>query len=97
MTSLKKISDKDSSKENNIFLDYIHRIQKSKKCNINNRIGIITPKDIDIDCFSSNSKKNSLTEQKNKKEMVEQNIQNKKVIKINILDAIFIYIISNIF
>ena len=85
MTSLKKISDKDSSKENNIFLDYIHRIQKSKKCNINNRIGIITPKDIDIDCFSSNSKKNSLTEQKNKKEMVEQNIQNKKVIKINIV------------
>ena len=85
MTSLKKISDKDSSKENNIFLDYIHRIQKSKKCNINNRIGIITPKDIDIDCFSSNSKKNLLTEQKNKKEMVEQNIQNKKVIKINIV------------
>ena len=70
MTSLKKISCKTSPKKNNIFLDYMFQIQKSKKCNIKDKIGVITPKK--SDCYSSSSsKENSWTESKNKKEIIE--------------------------
>ena len=51
MTSLKKISKNISSKNNNLFLDFNYQIQKSRKCNIKDKMGLITPKD--IDCFSS--------------------------------------------
>ena len=86
MTSLKKISCKTSPKKNNIFLDYMFQIQKSKKCNIKDKIGVITPKK--SDCYSSSSsKENSWTESKNKKEINEQNSKNKKIIKINIVSS----------
>ena len=85
MTSVKNISNKNSSKNNNLFFDFNFQMQKSKKCNIKNKIGLITPKD--FDCFSSNSKDNYQTESRNKKEIINQNPQDKKVIKINIVSS----------
>ena len=48
-------------------------------------MGLITPKD--IDCFSSDSKENSKTEMRNNKDTYDQNNQEKKIIKINIVSS----------
>ena len=85
MTSLKKFSKKISSKNNNLFSDFNYQIQKSRKCNIKDKMGLITPKD--IDCFSSDSKENSKNEKSNNKDTIDQNNQEKKVIKINIVSS----------
>ena len=84
MSSLKKRSKKNTEKNNNLFADFNCPNQKSKKCYLKEKSGLITPKD--SDCFSSNSKENSQTETKNKKD-VNQNFQDKKVIKINIVSS----------
>ena len=85
MTSLKKTSKKNSSKNINLFSDFNYQTQKSKKCNIKDKIGLITPKDIDF--FSSNSKQNSKTEPRNNKDVIAKNNQDKKIIKINIVSS----------
>ena len=85
MTSLKKTSKKNSSKNINLFSDFNYQTQKSKKCNIKDKIGLITPKDIDF--FSSNSKQNSKTEPRNNKDVISKNNQDKKIIKINIVSS----------
>ena len=85
MTSLKKISKNISSKNNNLFSDFNCPIQKSRKCNIKDKMGLITPKD--IDCFSSDSKENSKNEKRNNKDTTVQNNQEKKIIKINIVSS----------
>jgi hypothetical protein len=85
MTSLKKTSKKNSSKNINLFSDFYYQTQKSKKCNIKDKIGLITPKDIDF--FSSNSKQNSKTEPRNNKDVIAKNNQDKKIIKINIVSS----------
>ena len=85
MTSLKKTSKKNSSKNINLFSDFNCPTQKSKKCNMKDKIGLITPKDIDF--FSSNSKQNSKTEPRNNKDVIAKNNQDKKIIKINIVSS----------
>ena len=85
MTSLKKTSKINSSKNINLFSDFNYQTQKSKKCNIKDKIGLITPKDIDF--FSSNSKQNSKTEPRNNKDVIAKNNQDKKIIKINIVSS----------
>ncbi len=85
MTSLKKTSKKNSSKNINLFSDFNYQTQKNKKCNIKDKIGLITPKDIDF--FSSNSKQNSKTEPRNNKDVIAKNNQDKKIIKINIVSS----------
>ena len=47
MSSQKKNSSKTSSKIENLFTGFNAQINKSKKCNIKNKIGIITPKYVD--------------------------------------------------
>ena len=85
MTSLKKISNNDSPKNNKLFYDFIFRIHKSKACNISDKSGLITPKDIDVNCFSSNSKDNFQTG--SKKDIINQNAKDKIIIKINIVSS----------
>ena len=85
MTSLKKTSKKNSSKNINLFSDFNYQNQKNIKCNIKDKIGLITPKDIDF--FSSNSKQNSKTEPRNNKDVIAKNNQDKKIIKINIVSS----------
>ena len=85
MASQKKTSKKNSSKNINLFSDFNYQTQKSKKCNIKDKIGLITPKDIDF--FSSNSKQNSKTEPRNNKDVIAKNNQDKKIIKINIVSS----------
>ena len=85
MTSLKKTSKKNSSKNINLFSDFNYQTQKNIKCNIKDKIGLITPKDIDF--FSSNSKQNSKTEPRNNKDVIAKNNQDKKIIKINIVSS----------
>ena len=85
MASLKKTSKKNPSKNINIFSDFNYQTQKSKKCNMKDKIGLITPKDIDF--FSSNSKQNSKTEPRNIKDANAKNIQDKNIIKINIVSS----------
>ena len=67
MTSRKKISNEKSSKNINLFTEFNCSIEKSKKCNLKNAIGLITPKN--ADSFSLISIYNSKTEPKNKKEI----------------------------
>ena len=85
MASLKKTSKKNSSKNINLFSDFNCQTQKYKKCNMKDKIGLITPKDIDF--FSSNSKQNSKTEPRNIKDANAKNIQDKIIIKINIVSS----------
>ena len=79
MSSQKKISSKTSSKNENLFTGFNAQINKSKKCNIKNKIGIITPKY--VDSFSYISSNISNTEVKNKNE-TNQITPAKNVIKI---------------
>ena len=79
MSSQKKISSKTSSKNENLFTGFNAQINKSKKCNIKNKIGIITPKY--VDSFSYISSNISNTEVKNKNE-TKQITPAKNVIKI---------------
>ena len=85
MTSLKKNSKKNPSKKINLFSGFNCQTQESKKCNLKDKIGLITPKDIDF--FSSNSKQNSKTEPRNNKDANAKNNQDKKIIKINIVSS----------
>ena len=68
MSSQKKISSKTSSKNENLFTGFNAQINKSKKCNIKNKIGIITPKY--VDSFSYISSNISNTEVKNKNQNI---------------------------
>ena len=67
MSSRKKNSKEKSSEDINLFTEFNCSIDKSKKCNLKNTKGLITPKNADSFSFISND--NSKTEPKNKKDI----------------------------
>ena len=83
MISTKKNSNTKYFNDNNLFTDFNLSIKKSKKCNLKNTIGLITPKDVDN--FSCISNDNSKTEPKNNKKGFFQLTPDKNIIRINIV------------
>ena len=82
MSSRKENLNKKNSKDSNLFTDFNIFIEKSKKCNLKNTIGLITPKDVDNFSYISND--NSKTEPKIKKVFCELT-PDKNIIRINIV------------
>ena len=82
MSSRKENLNKKNSKDSNLFTDFNISIEKSKKCNLKNTIGLITPKDVDNFSYISND--NSKTEPKIKKVFCELT-PDKNIIRINIV------------
>ena len=86
MTSREKNSNEKSSKDINLFAEFSCSKEKSKKCNLKNTIGLITPKNADSFSFISND--NSKTEPKNKKEIHQTTpIPENQVIKIRFIST----------